>query len=574
MTPPICAQIQVLSGKDRMPTHFGKRYVQADAFQREIKRLRLYRSHFGDSTLEWLERSRLVVPKLRVRYPDTISRRWWYEAHSAYGPLSGDFEPDGPRYEAALELENALSKVGSLLEHGRHAQPLDDLDPRFVEFVYNPAERPFVPWSEFRVDVSNETHKPFYHGSAVRTLYSSWQLLIVAEIAQMGLHYSMNLADEAIARRAWEAAHSSGHMPDHRAEFYVAPIRVTREFSQHENALNALVWFVEEAQNSLLRFTQARWGRRFRLDEAQSAQYRIDRDETARVAAAHYGIGCEEVLALCCFLAERWADWNHEGRHLVASEYKRYLGQAILMARILGELAYDDVRRHVDRQGGYIVPILDVIWPDWRAEENGRVRRYLEGMIQGSISPTLEITTADVSAFIEFIDQKNLHSFFWRLRSFEDHALRGNQFAVPGMRGDVQGMAVVVEHVMRALGGKKCQLYDIFKELWRANSKVFSQLKKNDRLARQAHQQWQAHMREINCLRQSNSAAERIVDDLVLAHRLRGAVHTELPEDDQEVLEDHFLTLMRAAARTFAHVRALTAETAANADMRSTTARP
>ena len=142
------------------------------------------------------------------------------------------------------------------------------------------------------------------------------------------------------------------------------------------------------------------------------------------------------------------------------------------------------------------------------------------------------------------------------------------------MRGDVQGMAVVVEHVMRALGGKEDQLYDIFKELWRTNSKVFSQLKKNDRLARQGHQQWQVHMREINCLRQSNSAAERIVADLVLAHRLRGAVHTELPEDDQEVLEDHFFALMRAAARTFAHVRALTAQTAPDADMRSTTATP
>jgi hypothetical protein len=46
-----------------------------------------------------------------------------------------------------------------------------------------------------------------------------------------------------------------------------------------------------------------------------------------------------------------------------------------------------------------------------------------------------------------------------------------------------------------------------------------------------------------------------IAADLVMAHRIRGGVHTILPEDDQFELEALFLTLMRAAVLTFAEVR-------------------
>ena len=61
-------------------------------------------------------------------------------------------------------------------------------------------------------------------------------------------------------------------------------------------------------------------------------------------------------MALCCFFAERWADWSHDGRPLVADEYKRYLGQAVLMARIVGNRTYDEVRSLVGSRGGYFLP--------------------------------------------------------------------------------------------------------------------------------------------------------------------------------------------------------------------------
>ena len=58
-----------------------------------------------------------------------------------------------------------------------------------------------------------------------------------------------------------------------------------------------------------------------------------ERSQAVSAAAGRYSISFDQLIQLCCFLAERWADWNRDGRSLIADEYKRYLGQGVLMAR-------------------------------------------------------------------------------------------------------------------------------------------------------------------------------------------------------------------------------------------------
>jgi hypothetical protein len=72
------------------------------------------------------------------------------------------------------------------------------------------------------------------------------------------------------------------------------------------------------------------------------------------------------------------------------------------------------------------------------------------------------LSEADVDAFASFLPKEGLEAFFWRLKSFEDHVFRGNEFALEGMKSDLQGMAVAVEHVVAALGGTETQLYEKF----------------------------------------------------------------------------------------------------------------
>jgi hypothetical protein len=195
-----------------------------------------------------------------------------------------------------------------------------------------------------------------------------------------------------------------------------------------------------------------------------------------------------------------------------------------------------------------------VIWPSWTEQEKDRVRLTLRASIT---SKKIEgLSEADIDAFAGFLANDGLSAFFWRLKSFEDHVFRGNEFALEGMKSDLQGMAVAVEHVVAALGGTETQLYEKFKQVWKDHD-VLGILKRGDvsPLARQERlaQNWPALKAKIDALR--NEAGGVVAADLVMAHRIRGGVHTILPEDDQFELEALFLALMRATVFTFVEVR-------------------
>jgi hypothetical protein len=213
-----------------------------------------------------------------------------------------------------------------------------------------------------------------------------------------------------------------------------------------------------------------------------------------------------------------------------------------------------EVRDRVGKTGRWFIPILDVIWPSWTEQEKDRLRLTLRASIKSK--NIAGVSEADIDAFAGFLADEGLSAFFWRLKSFEDHVFRANEFALEGMKSDLQGMAVAVEHVVFALGGSKTQLYEKFKQVWK-NPHVLGLLKRGDvsPLARTERlaQNWDALKTQIDALR--NEPGGIIAADLVMAHRIRGGVHTILPEDDQLELEALFLALMRAAIFTFVEVR-------------------
>jgi hypothetical protein len=93
----------------------------------------------------------------------------------------------------------------------------------------------------------------------------------------------------------------------------------------------------------------------------------------------------------------------------------------------LGALSFAELRDRVGAAGGKNKPVLDVIWPDWTAQEKERVSLTLQSEFTGK---SATITQADIIAFVDFVSNEGSETFFWRLRSFEEHALRGNEFAI------------------------------------------------------------------------------------------------------------------------------------------------
>ncbi|MFH0301313.1 hypothetical protein AAFX91_29630 [Bradyrhizobium sp. 31Argb] len=420
-----------------------------------------------------------------------------------------------------------------------------------MHLIEQPSRDAFVLHRDRRVDVSNDIEETLFADNC-DDHYSTWQLLLAVEQAEAGVAVRINLEDErrfATIRSAME----DGRLPEGaRFTYNFQPVHAAREFRKHEKAFDAVVWFVEERGRALNNLVKGQGGR-FRLSLEQGRQYDEATQDLAAASCRRFDVNVEALVAVIRYCAKRWSDWDGDGRPLIADAYKDFTGAAVLLTRRRGALSFVELRDRVGVVGGWHKPVLDLMWPDWARQEKERVSLTLQVNL-GVEASTLK--QADIDAFVEFLASEGLEAFFWRLKSFEDHALRGNEFAIEAMKSDIQGMAVVVEHVATALGSNKDQLYEQFKQLWR-NPEVSAILKRGDvaPLARQASlaDDWPALKAKIDALRAEPGGG--IAADLVVAHRIRGGVHSQLPEDDHLELEALFTGLMRAALLTFVEAR-------------------
>lgn len=85
------------------------RHLEIGQFLKEISDLKILTNPPSEAVLERLELQRILIPKIRLRYPDPIERRWYAKERPGYRrprPI-GQKEPNGPRWKAACELEKA-----------------------------------------------------------------------------------------------------------------------------------------------------------------------------------------------------------------------------------------------------------------------------------------------------------------------------------------------------------------------------------------------------------------------------------------------------------------------------------
>jgi hypothetical protein len=534
------------------------RFMRANDFVQELASLRAFRGEYmGSGLLEDLAAAGLLHPRVRIRYPDAIARRFWLATHDhLQRQLRLPLEADGKRWDAAVDLDRALLRWQSYHAYGLSPHPLDNPEPRFAEFIQLPKNLPFERRIDRRVDVSGDAYETLFDDCNIEDYYNSWQILFAAEVADAGVHMRINLADKEISRSAHEAL-SAGRIPEGTPySFNLMPIHAARDFARHEKALDAVVWFAEECSRALSMIAVQHGGGRFRLNPSEGALYERTAQDLAKASLGHFDVKGDELVELIRFLAEYWSKWDRDGRPHIADAYKEFLAQTVLLARRVESLTFTDLRDRVGKVDGRFKPILDVVWPNWSDGEMERTRLVLKTAMKSKKSAGISVSDIDIEAFVNFLATEGLEAFFWRLNSFENHALRGNEFALEGMKSDVQGMSIAVEHIAGALGGTETQLYEKFKQLWHEPG-VLEILKRGDvaplaRMSRLA-EDWPALKDKINALRAEPGG--EVAADLVMAHRIRGGVHAALPEDDHFALEEIFVGLMRAALHTFVEVR-------------------
>ena len=501
-----------------------------------------------------LEREGLIRPKIRIHWPDAVARRFWLERHSSVELLHEEVEPDGIRWAAAVRLHNCLNQLGYSRVWGEKSHPFDDPGPEFSQFIQTTDKQEFVPYLDRRVSVAHDSHQEYYDSENIRDFYSGWQVLAAAETADMGIHIRTNMLDEKVADGVRTAVRKGKLPVGHMYELF-DPYRAVIGFRKHEAALDAIVWFAEEgniALSRVLKIGDNKWKLRANLTAEQERNYSKARLAAALFGMQHYGVGCCEVIAACQFLASRWVNWNSEDRLSIANAYRLYLAAAVGLLQTATEMTFENIRDAVGHQGTYSKPILDVVWPDWVDGQKERVVRTLQGITAENGPGAL--TLDEIVAFAEFIESEYLDTIFLRLESFEHHAFEEVGAPLNGMKSDIQGMAVAVEHAVRSMGGDGTQLFKMFRQLWTDDPAVTKLLKCHKTLAEQNSPVWCILKAKIESIR-SDGPVAAIAADLIMAHRLRASVHIELPEEDQFELEKLFVVLLRAVAMTHAHVK-------------------
>ncbi len=320
-----------------------------------------------------------------------------------------------------------------------------------------------------------------------------------------------------------------------------------RRFEEHQRALDAIVWFAEEAQQGYW-FAIGELGKRRLISAEENAEIMRTRTWAVERAQKEHGVGPDEILAAVRFLCEQWEHWDDNGRPLIAGAYKTIAARGVELGCLATGDSVDDYRSRVGHVHGRSKPILDVIWPDWAAEQRENAKLVLIGYRSEQATLRADFSDDLVERFLDFVEAHGLHGFYWRLESFHHHSFEGNDHSLEGLKGDVQGMALVLEHIAAVLGGTKQQLYERFKQLWKVNSAVLKPLKnsevRNIGYGNTINLDWFEE-------RNNSSPPEQTAADLAISFAIRGGAHRILEETNPLKLEYMMLILLRAAVKTF-----------------------
>ena len=112
----------------------------------------------------------------------------------------------------------------------------------------------------------------------------------------------------------------------------------------------------------------------------------------------------------------------------------------------------------------------------------------------------------------------------------------------------MQGLAVVLEHIASALGAKRPQLNEKFKELWKSDPAVLKLLKNNTVM-----RIGQGKTIDLDWFesRKNLSLPEQTAADLAICYAIRGGAHRVIEQTNPLKLERMLLIMLRAAVKTF-----------------------
>ncbi|PQM26633.1 hypothetical protein CVO77_16625 [Sphingopyxis lindanitolerans] len=319
--------------------------------------------------------------------------------------------------------------------------------------------------------------------------------------------------------------------------------------------LDAIVCFAEEdAKNDHYVLMRSGWQGRRQIDEAEHAEMEARSIELAKRCRVRFRVSYPQVLEVIRFLCGRWGDWERIGYQNHKKAYQTFIGKSVSFARYLKDVPPQQLFEDVGRVTGHFKPTLRVIFQDWATEWREDAERLIVSFSRPDAILKAGFNREQANTFLDFVEGHDLYEFYWRWRSLNERAFSGDSRHLAGLKSDIQGMALSVEHLVHAmLVGNvqfpKTQLYEKFKQIWPVATPVGKLLKADE--YRKISQLHSAIDFDWFNTKQGGPLSAQIASDLAICQAIRGNAHHQISEQNQLKLERMSLILLRGVMYTF-----------------------
>lgn len=437
---------------------FGRRYVQQRDFISYAKHLGLADA-FLDARLEFAERCGLITPAARVRFPDSVLRRWFRERYPTEVVVE-PIEPDGAMLDAATALDKhlALEAMGYPEPLGDDKHPLEALAPEWRQFVSTEfAPATFEPWHAFRTDLFIDRNgKALGNADGVKTYYHAWQVFQLAAFLRSGLTVLYDISKD----HTWDSLLDLRKREDVYVSANIDARRELKALKDNASFFDAVARFDDLSNRALQVHARNVNPQTMRLSPASWRALRARKIEIAREVVFASGLSAEKLIEFLRLLCGLWSEARDRYSPAVTDAYKRTISSTVRLLRLANRrYTAKKIITQVGAVAGWHRPTLEVIFPDWVREQ----REVVEASLSQWIVPHLAqmpqdfaFCAADVVPFCDWIEKKGFLQFYWHFRRLTDIGRFDDDMSRSAVTVEVIGLASLIEHlVTRALEDRK-----------------------------------------------------------------------------------------------------------------------
>ncbi len=401
-----------------------------------------------DKLLEFLERERIVVPVARIRWPREL-------VIEARGSVPGTL-PSQAELTAAQSLDRALHLWNRFDADPEEVHPLDrDVPPGVSLIVSNVSGQPFESWSSFRTNIRGENESPLYVDDAVDTYYHDWQVLLVADALQMGMHLVFDTRRSDLMDLAL------------RGNFRSLPLGVewmeAVSFEGPRGLKLSLQWgpFFDAAarveavrERKLNAISRVHRGESFNLEGVELDDFNAAQKRTAQHVLRAIHATPEQAVAFIIYLCERWDEWSRHGRAEVAAEYKRQIALAARMVMHAHDQDFPGLAQEVGQPTGHLENTLDVVFPDWTKQAREQAELSLKHSVVArarSVNSALSLTETDVIDLLDWLERRDLWKMHLSIEAILARQFIGSLVDQVALAKEVESISTTFEHLINVL---------------------------------------------------------------------------------------------------------------------------